>query len=126
MINIFPELYVQDIQLNIQFFTQVFDFKLIRDEGNFAELRYGNALLLLNGYAGDVEGHFFFGKINTKTNGIGVELGVMVKDIYKVYEKVKKFGNIKSLSDVKKQDWGMTDFRIVTVDNYYLRITAKD
>ena len=125
MCNIFPELYVQDLQLNIRFFTEIFNFKLIRDEGDFAELHYGNSILLLNSYAGDVEGHFFFGKIDQQSNGIGVELGIFVDDIYSIYEKIQQFSNIKSLTELKKQDWGMTDFRIITIDNYYLRITTR-
>jgi catechol 2,3-dioxygenase-like lactoylglutathione lyase family enzyme len=123
--SIFPELYVQDVQHNIRFFTEALNFKLIRDEGDFAELHLGTSILLLNGYAGDVEGHYFFNKIDSQSNGIGVEIGIVVKDIYSVHKKIKAFGSFKSITEIKKQDWGMTDFRLVTMDNYYLRITMR-
>ena len=61
---IFPELYVQSVKKNILFFINVLDFKLIRDEGDFAELKLFDSILLLNAYADDVEGHFFHKKIN--------------------------------------------------------------
>ncbi len=125
MTQIFIELYVENITLNIKFFTSIFDCIVVRDEDDFSELCLGNSIVLLNSYAGDVEGHTFHGKINQKTNGIGVEIGIFVDDIDLVYAKAKKFKDIKSISELKLQDWGMTDFRILTIDNYYIRVTSR-
>ena len=123
--QIFAELYVKSVKENIDFFCTALGFALIRDEGDFAELRHGTSIFLLNGGASDVPGHFFHGKINPSTNGIGVEIGIMVDDVKLIHKNVSNCPMVKQISDVKLQDWGMADFRIVTEDNYYLRITSK-
>lgn len=122
--SIFPELYVRSIPKYISFFVDCLKFKVVRDEGSFAELRNGDSTLLLNAYAGDVSGHFFHNKISQENNGIGVEIGIIVDDIYKSFAICKKHEIVREVSDVSVQSWGMTDFRLVTIDNYYLRITS--
>jgi len=126
MTQVFIELYVNSIAFNITFFTTIFNFSVVRDEGNFAELRLGDSILLLNASASDVDGHIFHEKINPNTNGIGVEIGIFVENIEAIYKKMQEFKEYKSLSEVKLQDWGMTDFRVLTKDNYYIRVTTKD
>lgn len=125
MTPVFLELYVKNIAFNITFFTTIFGFTVVRDEGNFAELHLGSSIVLLNASASDVKGHVFHKKINPETNGIGVEIGIFVDDIDSVYKKAKEFKEFKSISELKRQDWGMTDFRILTKDNYYIRVTTK-
>lgn len=125
MTPVFLELYVKSIAFNITFFTTIFGFTVVRDEGSFAELHLGSSIVLLNASASDVKGHVFHKKINPKTNGIGVEIGIFVDDIDSVYKKAKEFKEFKSISELKRQDWGMTDFRILTNDNYYIRVTSK-
>jgi NAD(P)H-dependent FMN reductase len=122
---IFPELYVQSIKDNIKFFTDVLGFTLIRDENDFAELKLNDSILLLNAYADDVEGHFFHNKINQNTNGIGVEIGIFVNDIETIYHKAKESNFYREITPLKEQAWKMIDFRIVTHDNYYLRVTQR-
>lgn len=126
MAPIFLEIYVKSISFNIDFFTSVFGFIVVRDEGDFAELRLEDSILLLNESAGDVKGHVFHNKLNPSTNGIGVEIGLFVDNINLVYEKALTFKQFKSISALKKQDWGMTDFRILTNDSYYFRVTTKN
>jgi catechol 2,3-dioxygenase-like lactoylglutathione lyase family enzyme len=125
MINkVFIELYVENIPQNIDFFCSVLNFIVVRNEGDFAELRHGDSIFLLNASASDVPGHFFHKKIDSSNNGIGVEIGIAVENISSVYERALNYSPKKEISKLVHQDWGMTDFRIVISDNYYLRVTS--
>lgn len=123
--KVFIEIYVENLELQINFFHDVLSFELIRNEGDFAELRYGDSIFLLNtDAAADVPEHFFHQKINSVSNGIGVEIGIMVEDVKEIYSKALKSPHVKHITKIKDQTWGMTDFRVVMADNYYLRITS--
>ena len=53
--------------------------------------------------------------------GYGVEIVYMVDDIHSYYEDVSKFANV--VEELKKQPWGLFDFRIEDPFGFYLRIT---
>jgi len=121
-VKVFIELYVRDITYNITLFSEVLGFSVIRDEGNFAELHSGNSMLLLND-GSDLElGHPFRGRLDPINNGIGTEIGFDVSDVSAVYKKASQFNGLK-MTEIKLQSWGLKDFRVVTPDNYYLRVT---
>lgn len=56
-------------------------------------------------------------------NGYGVEIIIMVKDIKNYYKHVMDFANI--VEPLKKQPWGLWDFRAVDPEGYYLRFTTE-
>lgn len=123
--QIFTELCVKEIDKNIDFFTTILGFSLLKKEANFAELNYGDSRMLLNVKENYLEGHHFFNRIDQANNGYGIEIGIQVSNLGDVYEKGKGHPAIRSMTEIKEQNWDSKDFRIVTVDNYYLRITQK-
>lgn len=58
---------------------------------------------------------------NTK-RGYGVEIGIMVTDVERYYEKVKDFANV--VEPLAIRAWGLKDFRVEDPFGYYLRITS--
>ncbi len=123
--QIFIELCVQDIDSNIDFFTTIFGFSCDKNKEGFAELHYEDSRMLLNIEKNYKEGHHFSNKINQDSNGYGVEIGIQVSDIEEIHTEAKKHSMVKAITEVREQPWGSKDFRIVTKDNYYLRITQK-
>ena len=121
--KIFVELCVRDIQKNIDFFTEALGFFCERQEDDFATLRHEDASLHLNTESNYKEGHHFFEKIDQQNNGIGVEIGICVDGLDTVYEKVRSHSMARSVTQIETRSWGARDFRLITVDNYYLRIT---
>lgn len=120
--SIFIELYVCNIPYNIELFSKILGFKVIRNEGDFAELRLRNSMLLLNDGSDLEYTHPFKSRLDPANNGIGTEIGFDVSNLSKVYEQASGFSGIK-VSEIKMQSWGLKDFRIITPDNYYLRVT---
>lgn len=123
--GVFIELYVEDIPYYVDFFTRVLDFTVLVNHSIFVELRRGAETILLNGEGKTLESeHYFFGKLNSNPKGTGVEIGIVVDNLQDVYQKALKFNHLKC-TPIVKQEWGMSDFRIVLPDGYYLRLTTS-
>ncbi len=56
--------------------------------------------------------------------GLGVEIVLEVDDVQAAYERVQSCGHPIE-EPLQKQNWGLTDFRIVDPDGYYLRVTSR-
>jgi len=119
---VFVELYTQRLIEYASFFRQVCEFTLIREEGGFSELRSATAMVLLNGDKELPQGHPFQGRLSGAGQGIGVEIGIVVSDLSAAREAALKFPGWTA-SDIRQQEWGLTDFRVTTPDGYYLRLT---
>ena len=119
---VFIELYTRRLAEYYRFFRDVCGFHLIRDEGDFIELRSKTALILLNGGSDLPDDHPFQYRANVP-GGIGVEIGIALSGIEDRWCEAKKFPDW-IVTDIKSQEWGMTDFRVTTPDGYYLRLTT--
>ena len=121
---VFVELYTHDIQTYISFFQNVAGFKLVRDEGGFAELRSDTAVILLNADKDQdlPERHPFKGRLLGPGKGVGVEIGIVKADLPVAREAALKVKGW-SVTEIRRQEWGLSDFRVVTPDGYYLRFT---
>lgn len=119
---VFIELYTLDIPASTRLFTEVFGFKVTQDELGFIGLRSPNAIVLLNDGHDLPAGHRFQGKITGRNHGDCVEIGMVVKDLEQARQRAKALGRYQ-VTDIVLQDWGMRDFRIVTDEGFYLRVT---
>ena len=117
---VFVELYMQDIHGYISFFQSVAGFKLIRDEGDFAELRSDTAVILLNADKELPGGHPFKDRVLGSGKGVGVEIGIVLADLPTAREAALTFKGW-SVTEIRRQSWGLSDFRVLTPDGYYLR-----
>lgn len=106
----------------VRFLQEVAGFKLRRQEGGFAELRSEAAEIMVNTGQGLPQGHPFHGKIVGHDQGVGVEIGLVVPDPAIAREAALKFPGW-SVTELHRQPWGETDFRVSTPDGYYFRLT---
>ena len=122
---VFVELYVPDPAYYVTIFHGVLGFSVARDEGDFVELRSGRAVVLLNRFDDPDAGHPFEHYREARC-GIGVEIGIVVEPVEKLAETHDRARKVEGcvVTDVVRQEWGMTDYRILTPHGYYLRVTT--
>lgn len=124
--HIFPELYVHDVASTTELFENIFGAKVTYLQADFAELRIDESRMLLN----KLDPQEFekknpihkFGAFDHL--GAGLELGIYVDDLDTVYSKALAAG-LPYVSDIKLQEWGLRDFRLLLPDGYYVRVTSK-
>lgn len=120
------ELFVEDMQASITFYTRVLAFEIVRYEpGDYASLRCGGALLGMGPVAKLPEEGGYFGRdISAYRRGLGVEIVLEVDDVEGWRNRVAASGH-PILEPLQDRPWGLMDFRISDPDGYYLRITSR-
>jgi hypothetical protein len=119
---VFNELYTRDIPGCIRLFTGLFDFSVVRDEGEFVELRSRTTVLLLNEGKDLEPSHPSFGKITGHDHGQCVEIVFVVQDLKDVHNRASQLPDCL-VTPIVLQEWDLRDFRITTKEGFYLRIT---
>jgi lactoylglutathione lyase len=120
------ELFVDDMEASIAFYTRVLAFDVVRHEpGDYASLRLGDVFLGIGPMAKlPEEGGYFRRDIATLRRGLGVEIVIEVEDVDGWRERVADSGH-PILESLRERPWGLRDFRICDPDGYYLRITSQ-
>lgn len=123
--TVFVELYVEEPAYYVRIFRDVLGFEVARDEGDFVELRSRHSTVFLNAFGEPEAGHPFEHYRAERRRGVGVEIGVEIEEerLARVWAEARRLEGC-TVSDIVQQDWGKTDFRIVTPHGYYLRITT--
>lgn len=115
----FWEIYVKDFDASIAFYTKALGFEVIRRHEDFVDLELGAVKLHLN----DQE----YWPLDTKpvggVVGWGVEFVLVSEAIEAAYSRAQGSG-YELASELEKQEWGKTDFRVLDPDGYYIRITT--
>jgi len=120
------ELFVQDMEQAIAFYVHILGFEVLRQEEDYASLRNGTCLFGLGPIAklpAEHGGYLTRSKLRA-TRGLGVEIVLEVDDIHRTYEHVQSCG-YPIEGPLQRRNWGLTDFRLVDPDGYYLRITSR-
>jgi lactoylglutathione lyase len=120
------ELFVQDMDQAIAFYSHVLGFEALRREEGYASLRNGTFILglgLIAKLPAESGGYFTRSRLQS-ARGLGVEIVLEVDDVQAAYEHVQSCGHPIE-GPLQKRNWGLTDFRIVDPDGYYLRITSR-
>jgi lactoylglutathione lyase len=120
------ELFVDDMEATIAFYTRVLAFELARHEpGDYASLRLGGVVLGIGPVAKLPEEGGYFGRdIATHRRGLGVEIVLEVDDVDGHHERVAESDH-PILEPLQERHWGLRDFRISDPDGYYLRVTSR-
>jgi catechol 2,3-dioxygenase-like lactoylglutathione lyase family enzyme len=116
---VFVELFTQNLPGYVAFFQTVAGFKLIRNEGTFVQLQSEHSEILLN----STKDHPFLKGILGHRRVLAAEIGIVVTDLDKAYAAARKFTGWKIVAGVVRQPWGPRDFRVLSPDGYYLRLT---
>lgn len=119
------ELFVSDVEKSADFYTRVLGFERLDGEADYVPVRSGSVTIGLGPAAGLHKLHHFNPEVQNSRRGLGAEIVLEVDDVKSYYEKVKASGYKGKLSPLRTQSWGLTDFRIVDPDGYYLRVTDR-
>ena len=120
------ELFVEDMEASIAFYTRVLAFEVARHEADdYASLRRGDVLLGIGPVAKLPEEGGYFGRgISAHRRGLGVEIVLEVSDVDRWGDRVAASGH-PILEPLQVRPWGLRDFRICDPDGYYLRVTSR-
>ena len=120
------ELFVEDMEASVAFYTRVLAFDLERHEpGAYASLRRGSVVFGLGPVAKLPEKGGYFGRdIATRRRGLGVEIVLEVDDVEGWHNHIVASGH-PIFEPLRDRPWGLRDFRITDPDGYYLRVTSK-
>lgn len=120
---VFVELYVEDPAYYVRIFRDALGFSVSRDEGDFVALRSKHGTVLLNAFTEPESGHPFEHYREHPRRGLGVEIGVVTERVAEAWAVARHIEGC-TVSELVTQEWGMTDFRILTPHGYYLRVTT--
>lgn len=120
------ELFSSDVEQSVDFYTQILNFSI---EGNSTNQSYqqvtkGSVILGIGPEAKMSENHYLRLKGNDSRRGIGVEIVLEVDDVLASYQQVKRSG-YPIHAELQDRPWGLTDFRLIDPDGYYIRITSR-
>lgn len=120
------ELFVEDMETSIAFYTRVLAFDLTRHEpGDYASLRRGDVVLGIGPVAKlPDEGGYFGRDISAQRRGLGVEIVLEVDDVEEWSDRVAASGH-PVFEPLQDRPWGLKDFRVSDPDGYYLRVTSR-
>ncbi|HEY8090100.1 MAG TPA: VOC family protein [Polyangiaceae bacterium] len=121
--HVFVELYVEDTRYYLRIFRDALGLEVVRDEGDWVELRSSHGTVILNRFDDPDPGHPFAHYRDAPRRGVGVEIGIVCDGLRDKWEKARRLEGC-DVSEIVTQEWGMTDFRILTPHGYYLRVTT--
>lgn len=118
------ELFVNDIPASVDFYSRVLGFRVgeSHDDG-YTPLHNGDVNLSLNRRAALPDDHPIQATSRERL-GRGVEIVLEVEDVAALCRHVQSQGWPLAHA-LRHQPWGLTDFRVVDPDGYYLRITSR-
>lgn len=80
-------------------------------------------IILHEGYWDIFPFHPFFGPLSQGARrGVGVELAIEVDDVTAAHARAKSLRGF-TMTPLLRQPWGLRDFRLLSPDRYYFRIT---
>jgi len=116
------ELFAENAKKSAQFYQDFFNFKIVRENGEYISLQNDNTKLAINAIRSLSKDHYFRPEIKIQRKGLGVEIVFEVERIDEVYALFKDY---PIESTLKKQSWGKKDFRVKDPDGYYIRVTTQ-
>ncbi len=122
--NLRLELFVEDVERSVAFYQSVLGFSLVRKDPGYASIRRGNVTLGIGpiGKLSETDGYFTRGRLRGE-RGLGVEIVLEAADFEEILDRVTRAGYPINDSPTLRP-WGLTDFRLIDPDGYYLRITT--
>jgi lactoylglutathione lyase len=119
------ELFVRDVETSIGFYRAVLGFTLLRRDTGYASIRNGDVLLGLGPIdkLPERDGYFTRERL-AHDRGAGVEIVLEVDDVIAYRRRAGRAGSSVE-EEVRQRPWGLSDFRIVDPDGYYLRVTSR-
>lgn len=118
------ELFVADVARSLAFYRDVLGFETLREApSGYVSIGREGAVLGLQA-AARLPGDHPVRPAPGHPVGLGVELVVVVEDVAGLHARAAAHGG-GEVTALVAQPWGLTDFRVVDPDGYYLRITGR-
>lgn len=124
MMNARFELFVQDLQKAVEFYENILGFTTSKRTEEYAGLRNGNVKIGIGLLPNLPSDHPLRLNDPDERTGVGVEFVLEVDDVTELYNNVQKI-DYPINAPLEVRPWGLTDFRLLDPDGYYLRITSK-
>ncbi|MGX6604752.1 VOC family protein [Micromonosporaceae bacterium Da 78-11] len=121
------ELFVDDLDVSIAFYTGLLGFRVTRRDDGYASLSRGRVVLGLGPVAGlpeDGDGPGFTRQRLADGKGAGVEIVLELDDedqVTALHEHCRT--RTPQVEPLRHRPWGLLDFRLPDPDGYYLRVT---
>lgn len=118
------ELFVHDVERSAAFYRDVLGFEILREApSGYVSIGREGAVLGLNAVSQLPADHPVRPEPGQRV-GLGVELVVVVGDVAALHAHAIASGQ-PGVTALVDQPWGLTDFRILDLDGYYVRITGR-
>jgi len=118
------ELFVRDVARSVAFYGDVLGFVVLRTApSGYTSIGREGSVLGLNDLAQLPAGYPTPPEPGEPV-GRGVELVIMVEDVAAAHAQASAARADHPVSALVAQPWGLTDFRTLDPDGYYLRITG--
>jgi lactoylglutathione lyase len=121
------ELFVESMDVSVGFYRDVLEFRVERWAEDYASLRRGAVVLGLGPVAKlpeQAEGGGFTRQRLHRDKGAGVEIVLEVDELDELRALYEQCRQRTAISEpLRRQPWGLHDFRLTDPDGYYLRIT---
>ena len=123
---VFIELYVKDLAHYVAIFRDALGLEVLEDDGDFVKLRSSHGTVLLNAMSDLPATHPFADyRSRPMPHGMGVEIGFVTTDLERARQAALAIPGCV-VSEITHQEWGMSDFRIVSREGYFFRVTTPD
>lgn len=118
------ELFVDDLAASTEFYSRVLGFRVIKQQADgYTVMVNGSVTLSLNSRGNLPADHPIQARHGERL-GRGVELVLEVDDIEAVTQQVRA-AKWPMSGELRRQPWGLSDFRLLDPDGYYWRITTR-
>jgi lactoylglutathione lyase len=118
------ELFTDDVPAAVDFYVRVLGFTREPERaGGYTPLSLGSVRIAVNLRSELDEGHPLRLAAGERP-GRGVEIVLEVDDVQAVYRGVV-FERWPRAAELRRQPWGLTDFRVLDPDGYYWRVTSR-
>ena len=121
---VFFEIYVTDLAHHTAIFRDALGFRVVEDDGDFVKLKSPHGTVLLNSMTLPAT-HTFAEHRTAPRRGMGVEMGIVTVDLEACWTRAKALSGCV-VTDIVTQEWGMSDFRILSREGYFFRVTTPD
>ena len=118
------ELFVQDVRRSVAFYRDVLGFEVLgKAPGGYVSIGRQGAVLGLSAASQLPADHPVRPEPGRRA-GLGVELVVVVDDVAASHAVAVASGS-PGVTALVEQPWGLTDFRVLDPDGFYVRITGR-
>ena len=118
------ELFVRDLERAVAFYRDVLGFSVGNAQPDYVDVRLGSVTFGLGPQDRLRAAHHFGQAALQQQKGTGVEIVIEVDDVEAAHARVVAAGHPLS-GNLGRRSWGLTDFRVIDPDGYYLRMTSR-